>query len=58
MSPAISQKAKGADIIIAVNLQKDVRNDQIDSIVDVIGQSINIMMRESSKGRWPAPMSS
>lgn len=44
-------KAKGADIIIAVNLQKDVKNDQIDSIVDVIGQSISIMMRESSKAK-------
>jgi len=49
--PCDIAKAKGADIIIAVNLQKDIRNDQIDSIVDVIGQSISIMMRESSKAK-------
>jgi NTE family protein len=49
--PCDIAKAKGADIIIAVNLQKDVKNDQIDSIVDVIGQSISIMMRESSKAK-------
>jgi NTE family protein len=44
-------KAKGADIIIAVNLQKDVKSDQIDSLVDVIAQSVSIMMRESSKAK-------
>ena len=40
---------KGADIIIAVNLQKDVKNYQIDSVIDIITQSVNIMMRETSK---------
>jgi NTE family protein len=40
---------KGADIIIGVSLQKDVKNYQIDSAIDVIAQSINIMMREASK---------
>lgn len=40
---------KGADIIIGVSLQKDVKNYQIDSAIDVIAQSINIMMRETSK---------
>jgi len=40
---------KGADIIIAVNLQKDVKNYQIDSVIDIIAQSVNIMMRETSK---------
>jgi NTE family protein len=44
-------KAKGADIIIAVNLQKDVKNYQIDSLLDIIGQSVSIMMRESSKAK-------
>ena len=42
-------KAKGADIVIAVSLQKDVKTYQIDSLIDIIGQSVNIMMRESSK---------
>jgi NTE family protein len=40
---------KGADIIIGVSLQKDVKNYQIDSAIDVIAQSINIMMREASR---------
>jgi len=44
-------KAKGADIIIAVNLQKDVKNSQIDSVIDIIAQSITIMMRETSKAK-------
>ena len=44
-------KAKGADIIIAVNLQKDVKNSQIDSLVDIIAQSVSIMMRESSRAK-------
>jgi NTE family protein len=42
-------KAKGADIVIAVNLQKDIKTTQIDSLIDVIGQSITIMMKEASK---------
>jgi NTE family protein len=40
---------KGADIVIAVNLQKDVRNNDIGSIIDIIGQSITIMMYETNK---------
>jgi NTE family protein len=47
-------KAKGADIIIAVNLQKNVTNYQIDSLVDIIAQSVNIMMRESSRAKLKA----
>lgn len=42
-------RAKGADIVIAVNLQKDVKNGQIDSVIDIIAQSVNIMMRETSR---------
>ncbi len=42
-------RAKGADIVIAVNLSKNVKNYDIDSLVDIIAQSINIMMRESSR---------
>jgi len=42
-------RAKGADIIIAVNLSKDVLNYQIDSLVDVMAQSISIMMHRSTK---------
>jgi NTE family protein len=44
-------KAKGADIIIAVNLQKDVKNNQIDSLLDIIAQSVTIMMKETSKSK-------
>jgi NTE family protein len=44
-------KVKGADIIIAVNLQKDVKNNQIDSLLDIIGQSVSIMMKEASKSK-------
>jgi NTE family protein len=44
-------RARGADIVIGVNLQKDVRNFQMDSVIDIIAQSINIMMRETSKGK-------
>jgi NTE family protein len=44
-------KAKGADIIIAVNLQKDVQNNQIDSLLDIIAQSVAIMMKETSKSK-------
>lgn len=42
-------RAKGADIIIAVNLSKDVKNYQIDSLVDVMAQSISIMMHRSTR---------
>ena len=44
-------RAKGADIIIAVNLSKDVKNYQIDSLVDIMAQSIAIMMHQSTKGK-------
>ncbi|MGD0656585.1 MAG: patatin-like phospholipase family protein [Syntrophorhabdales bacterium] len=44
-------RAKGADIVIAVNLSKDVKNYQIDSLVDVMAQSISIMMHRSTKGK-------
>jgi NTE family protein len=47
-------KARGADIVIAVNLQKDIKNYKIESLIDVIAQSIDIMMRESSKGKMKA----
>ncbi len=40
---------KGADIVIAVNLQRDVKNYQIDSVIEIIAQSLNIMMRETGK---------
>jgi NTE family protein len=42
---------KGADIVIAVNLQKDVRNYDIGSVIDIIGQSISIMMHETNKSK-------
>ncbi len=42
-------RSKGADIIIGVSLQKDVKNYQIDSAIDVIAQAVNIMAREASR---------
>jgi len=42
-------RTKGADIVIAVNLQRDIKETEIDSVIDVIAQSINILMREASK---------
>jgi NTE family protein len=44
-------RSKGADIVIAVNLQKDIKDHDIGSVIDVIGQSISIMMREASKAK-------
>jgi NTE family protein len=50
--PCDIARAKGADIVIAVNLQKDVRNQaEVESLVDIIAQSISIMMKESSKSK-------
>lgn len=42
-------RAKGANVIIAVNLQKDVRDTDINSVIDVIAQSIAIMMHVNSQ---------
>ena len=42
-------RARGADIVIAVSLQKNIKNYKIDSLIDIIAQSIDIMMRESGK---------
>ena len=42
-------RSKGADIIIAVNINKDFQRDQITSLIDVVGQSASIMMHEASK---------
>ncbi len=42
-------RSKGADIVIAVNLQQDIKDPDISSVIDVIAQSITIMMRENSK---------
>lgn len=42
-------RTKGADVVIAVNLQGDVRDGDISSVIDVIAQSISIMMHENSK---------
>lgn len=49
--PADIARTLGAEVVIAVNLQKDVKNYNIDSLFDVIFQSISIMMQESSKRR-------
>lgn len=42
-------RQKGANIVIAVNLQKDVKDTDITTVFDIIGQSLNIMMHENSK---------
>jgi NTE family protein len=42
-------RQKGADIVIAVNLSQDVKNVQIDSVIDIILQSIDIMGKELLK---------
>lgn len=39
-------RAKGAGIVIAVNISKNIQNPQIGSLIDAIIQSINIMGRE------------
>ncbi len=44
--PVDVARAKGADIIIAVNISKNIQNLQINTLIDVILQSINIMGRE------------
>ena len=45
-------RAKGADIVIAVNLSKDMKNYQMDSLVDIMAQSINIMMSRATRGKF------
>jgi NTE family protein len=42
-------RSKGADIVIAVNLQRDIKDSDMGSVIDVIAQSITILMRENSK---------
>jgi NTE family protein len=44
--PVDIAKAKGADIIIAVSISKNINNPQINTLVDVLLQSISIMGRE------------
>lgn len=44
-------KNKGADIIIAVNISKDVREANVSSIIDIVGQAASIMMKEASKSK-------
>jgi NTE family protein len=42
-------RSKGADIVIAVNLLKDIKDYDISSVIDIIAQSVNIMMHENNK---------
>ncbi|HEX2964304.1 MAG TPA: patatin-like phospholipase family protein [Syntrophorhabdaceae bacterium] len=51
--PCDVARSMGADIVIAVNLQRDVKESEIDSVIDVIAQSINILMRESNRAKIP-----
>ncbi len=47
--PCDIARAKGANVIIAVNLQRNIKDYEINSAIDVIAQSITIMMHENSK---------
>ena len=44
-------RSKGADIVIAVNILKDIKDYRIDSLIDIIAQSINIAMHEANKAK-------
>ena len=44
-------KSKGADIVIAVNISRDIREANINSLIDIVGQSAAIMMHEASKNK-------
>ncbi|MBI4768203.1 MAG: patatin-like phospholipase family protein [Deltaproteobacteria bacterium] len=44
--PVDVARARGADIIIAVSIQKTIKNAPANSLIDVILQSIDIMSRE------------
>jgi NTE family protein len=44
-------KSKGADIVIAVNISKDIKEANIASLIDIVGQSAGIMMHEASKSK-------
>jgi NTE family protein len=44
--PVDIARARGANIIIAVNIQKNIYNTQYSTLLDVVLQSINIMGRE------------
>lgn len=50
-TPCDIARSKGADIVIAVNLLKDIKEYNINSLVDIIGQSVNIMMHQSNKAK-------
>lgn len=50
-TPCDIARSKGADIVIAVNLLKDIKEYNINSLVDIIGQSVNIMMHQSNIGK-------
>ena len=47
--PCDIARNKGADIVIAVNLSNDVKEYNMTSLIDIIGQSANIMMHDSCK---------
>lgn len=49
--PVETARAKGADIIIAVDIGKSVYNPNIASVFDVILQSVNIMGHEINKSK-------
>ncbi|MCX7858103.1 MAG: patatin-like phospholipase family protein [Deltaproteobacteria bacterium] len=47
--PCDIARSKGADIVIAVNLLSNITNYEVDSVIDIIGQSISIMMFEKNR---------
>lgn len=44
-------RSKGADIVIAVNISKEIKETNINSLIDIVGQSASIMMHEVSKSK-------
>lgn len=44
-------RSKGANVVIAVNLQKDIEDYNMNSVIDIIAQSISIMMHENAKAK-------
>ncbi len=46
--PVATAREKGADIVIAVDISKNVTNFQISNVIDVVLQSVNIMFSENT----------
>ncbi len=49
--PIAAARARGADIVIAVDISENVTNFNITNLVDVVLQAVNIMFNESVKSK-------